>query len=120
MRADEIADLLAKWFEEHSSLSCSGSLDEFSFDMNCRVSSLSKESFTLSSKHGDCSLTFSRGLSETVFAYKEPREFSGALSVPLTPEQELSSMVVILLHPGSFPVDSSKPRDKLVLMEIVE
>jgi hypothetical protein len=55
MRADEIADLLAKWFEEHSSLSCSGSLDEFSFDMNCRVSSLSKESFTLSSKHGDCS-----------------------------------------------------------------
>jgi hypothetical protein len=120
MRRGEMADLLAKWLEEESLLSCKGSFDEFSFLMRCRVSSLSEESFTLTSEHGDCSLSIGLGIPEVQISYAEPREMSAALGLTLTLEQDLSSMISILFHPESFPKDSSKPRDKLLLVEVVE
>jgi hypothetical protein len=118
MRPDEIADMLGKWLEEESVLSCTGSLDEFTFDMNCRVSVLTKESFTLTSEHGDCSLTFRLDVFDTAFSYAEPRSISSARGLSLTPEQDQSSTIIALLHPESSPKDSSKPRDKLQLMEL--
>jgi len=118
MRSGEIADLLAKWLEEESVLRCTGSLDEFSFEMKCRVSSLTKESFTLVSEHRDCSLTVGLGLPEIQVWYSEPREISSVMGLSLSPEQDRSSIIGLLLHPEFFPKDSSKPRDRLQIMEL--
>jgi hypothetical protein len=119
MRSDEIADLFAKWLEEETVLDCTGSLDEFAFDMKCRVSALAKDSVVLASEHGDCTLTFRLDSPDTEFSYAEPRSISSALGLSLTPEQEQSSTLIALLHPKSTPRDSSKPRDKLQLMELI-
>jgi len=118
MRSGEIDDLISKWYGEESTLRCKASLEEFSFEMKCRVSSLSAGSFTVTSKHGDCSLTFRLDSPNTVFSYVEPRSISGAMGLSLTSEQELSSTVVALLHPESSPLDPSKPRDTVQFMEL--
>lgn len=118
MRSGEIDDLISKWYGEESILRCKASLDEFSLEMKCRVSSLTTESFTLTSEHGDCSLTFRLDLPDTVFSYAEPRSISSALGLSLTLEQDLSSTLIALLHPEFSPRDASKPRDKLQLMEL--
>jgi len=120
MTTGETLDILGKWRDEETWLDCTVSLDELVFKLRCRVSLLDKDSFTLSSVAGDSLLAFKVDSPDAVFSYKEPREISSALGLSLTGEQDSASTVVILLHPDSFPKDSSKPRDKLVLMEVVE
>jgi hypothetical protein len=91
MTAGEMADLLSKWKEEESLLRCAGSLAEFRFEMKCRVSSLNAESFTLSSTHEDCSLTFKLDFPGTAFSYGEPvqsrQQWAGRLQKSRTRHQ---------------------------------
>jgi hypothetical protein len=121
---EDAFSLFRKWGgengEERASLYCSGKLQEFTFEVGCRVSAFNGASVTLSSEHGDFSLSLRLDSVGMIFEYREPREYGEIFGQSLTSEQRRASMLVVILHPGSFPSGASTARDMLLVWEIVD
>jgi len=111
--------LLSKWMEEQTSLLCLGSFNECRLVLKAHVFSVSDDSFTLRSLSSDSTLSFSFGVTGTVFDYAEQREFG----MPELPPKLAQLASIAIMFPSRVPVNpltETTERETLIMIEMWE
>ena len=103
--------------EEQTSLLCLGSFNECRLVLKCHVNSVSDDAFTLRSLRADTTLSFSFGVTGTIFDYAEQREF-GMPELPSKLGQLASIAIMFPTRVPASPLTESSERETLIMIEM--
>ena len=119
MNTSDVRLLLSKWMEEQTSLLCLGSFNECRLVLKAHVFSVSDDSFTLRSLSSDSTLSFSFGVTNTVFDYAEQQKFG----MPELPPKLAQLASIAIMFPSRVPVNpltETTERETLIMIEMWE